>query len=73
MSEDLSEGEKGDAVSDLSTHCESNRGRLPRISSTDAMETWANQQKGKKLYIVLVRHELNLNALICHIWSSMGL
>ncbi|GMY35796.1 probable sucrose-phosphate synthase 1 [Fagus crenata] len=54
MSEDLSEGEKGDAVSELSTHGESNRGRLPRISSTDAMETWANQQKGKKLYIVLV-------------------
>lgn len=55
MSEDLSEGEKGDVVSDVSAHGgESNRGRLPRISSADAMETWASQQKGKKLYIVLI-------------------
>ncbi|KAL0403829.1 UNVERIFIED_CONTAM: putative sucrose-phosphate synthase 1 [Sesamum radiatum] len=55
MSEDLSEGEKGDTVSDLSAHGESNRGRLPRISSVDTMEAWTNQQKGKKLYIVLIR------------------
>ncbi|XVE98403.1 hypothetical protein REPUB_Repub03eG0103700 [Reevesia pubescens] len=54
MSEDLSEGEKGDVVSDVSAHGESNRGRLPRINSVDAMETWASQQKGKKLYIVLI-------------------
>lgn len=72
MSEDLSEGEKGDVISDLSTHGESNRGRLPRISSMDAMETWTNQQKGKKLYIVLIRHELNFKALIFQISSSMG-
>ncbi|KAE9601782.1 hypothetical protein Lal_00040873 [Lupinus albus] len=51
MSEDLSEGEK-----EVSTHgADSNRGgRLQRISSVDAMETWANTQKGKKLYIVLI-------------------
>ncbi|KAL2929776.1 putative sucrose-phosphate synthase [Bienertia sinuspersici] len=49
MSEDLSEGEK-----DVSSHGDSNRGRLPRISSLDAMETWACQQKGKKLYLVLI-------------------
>ncbi|KAJ9557951.1 hypothetical protein OSB04_012565 [Centaurea solstitialis] len=54
MSEDLSEGEKGDTVSDVSVHGDSHRGRLPRISSTDAMEAWANQQKGKKLYLVLI-------------------
>ncbi|EYU18237.1 hypothetical protein ABFS82_10G112000 [Erythranthe guttata] len=54
MSEDLSEGEKGDLVSDLSTLGESTRGRLARISSVDAMEAWAGQQKGKKLYIVLI-------------------
>ncbi|XVF88310.1 hypothetical protein PTKIN_Ptkin19aG0039600 [Pterospermum kingtungense] len=54
MSEDLSEGEKGDIVSDVSAHGDSNRGRLPRINSVDAMETWASQQKGKKLYIVLI-------------------
>ncbi|KAI3472364.1 hypothetical protein Pfo_031237 [Paulownia fortunei] len=54
MSEDLSEGEKGDVVGDLSAHSGSNRGRLPRISSVDTMEAWASQQKGKKLYIVLI-------------------
>ncbi|KAK8523565.1 hypothetical protein V6N12_048082 [Hibiscus sabdariffa] len=54
MSEDLSEGEKGDIVSDVSAHGESNKGRLPRINSVDAMEIWASQQKGKKLYIVLI-------------------
>ncbi|GAY37405.1 hypothetical protein CUMW_028730 [Citrus unshiu] len=51
MSEDLSEGEKGDIVSDVSAHGDSTRSRLPRISSVDAMETWISQQKGKKLYI----------------------
>ncbi|XP_026660236.2 probable sucrose-phosphate synthase 1 [Phoenix dactylifera] len=54
MSEDLSEGEKGEIVSDLSTHGDSTRGRLPRISSVDAMEAWSNQLKDKKLYIVLI-------------------
>ncbi|RAL37291.1 unnamed protein product [Cuscuta campestris] len=54
MSEDLSEGEKGDPISDISAHGESTRGRLPRISSAETMEYWANQQKGKKLYIVLI-------------------
>ncbi|XP_050234674.1 probable sucrose-phosphate synthase 1 [Mercurialis annua] len=54
MSEDLSEGEKGDTVSEMSAHGDSHRGRLPRISSVDAMEAWASQQKGKKLYIVLI-------------------
>lgn len=60
MSEDLSEGEKGDAVSDVSTHSESTRGRFPRISSLDTMEAFINQQKGKKMYIVLIRYKLNL-------------
>ncbi|XP_042055373.1 probable sucrose-phosphate synthase 1 [Salvia splendens] len=54
MSEDLSEGEKGDVVADLSSHGESTRGRLPRISSVDALEAWTSQQKGKKLYIILI-------------------
>ncbi|CAI8610395.1 unnamed protein product [Vicia faba] len=56
MSEDLSEGERGDPVSDVSTHGggDSVKSRLPRISSADAMETWVNSQKGKKLYIVLI-------------------
>lgn len=59
MSEDLSEGEKGDIVNDVSVHGDNAKTRLPRINSVDAMEVWASQQKGKKLYIVLVRHEHN--------------
>lgn len=54
MSEDLSEGERGDNATDLSAHGDSNRGRLPRISSVETMEAWASQQKGKKLYLVLI-------------------
>ncbi|XP_023530213.1 probable sucrose-phosphate synthase 1 [Cucurbita pepo subsp. pepo] len=54
MSEDLSEGEKGEVVGDTPVHGDSAKTRLPRISSVDAMEVWASQQKGKKLYIVLV-------------------
>lgn len=64
MSEDLSEGEKGDVVGDISAHGESTKAKLPRINSVDAMETWASQQKGKKLYIVLIRHELKFIVLI---------
>ncbi|KAL1189130.1 Sucrose-phosphate synthase 1 [Cardamine amara subsp. amara] len=54
MSEELSEGEKGDIISDISTHGESTKSRLPRINSTESMEIWANQQKGNKLYLVLI-------------------
>lgn len=60
MSEDLSEGEKGDAAgADLSTHGDgsSRAGRMARISSIDAIDAWANQHKDKKLYIVLIRYE----------------
>lgn len=57
MSEDLSEGEKGDTVSELSQG-DSTKGRMPRIGSVDVMENLANQLKDKKLYIVLIRHEL---------------
>lgn len=60
MSEDLSEGEKGDTAADVSVHGDSNRGRLPRVSSVETMEAWASQQKGKKLYLVL----LSLHGLI---------
>jgi len=55
MSEDLSEGEKGDTAPDVSVHGDSSRGRLPRINSVETMEAWASQQKGKKLYLVLIR------------------
>lgn len=60
MSEDLSEGEKGDMVGDMSSHGDSLRGggrmNMPRINSIDALDAWAIHQKEKKLYIVLIRH-----------------
>lgn len=82
MSEDLSEGEKGDAVGDLSAHGESSRGRLPRISSVDTLEAWTNQQKGKNLYIVLIRYvikllnstvDLRFNEISLDIWHKIRL
>lgn len=57
MSEDLSEGEKGDTLGEIA-HGDSTKGRLPRISSVDVMENLVNQLKDQKLYIVLIRHEL---------------
>ncbi|KAF4373116.1 hypothetical protein F8388_019298 [Cannabis sativa] len=55
MSEDLSEGEKGETISDISAHGDSNRGgTMPRNSSVDVMENLAKQLKEKKLYIVLI-------------------
>lgn len=59
MSEDLSEGEKGDSSADRSAHGDSNKGTMTRISSANVMENWASQYKEKKLYIVLIRHELH--------------
>lgn len=56
MSEDLSEGEKGDVSNDLSAHGDSNKSRMPRISSAEAIEAWASQYKDRKLYIVLIRY-----------------
>ncbi|XP_065849699.1 probable sucrose-phosphate synthase 1 [Euphorbia lathyris] len=54
MSEDLSEGEKGDVPTDIISHRDGSRGRMPRISSVDVMENWAKQHKEKKFYIVLI-------------------
>ncbi|KAL3497335.1 hypothetical protein ACH5RR_040067 [Cinchona calisaya] len=54
MSEDLSEGEKADMMSNLSAHGGSNRGRMSRVSSVDMMANLANQYKENKLYIVLI-------------------
>ncbi|XP_024023596.1 probable sucrose-phosphate synthase 1 [Morus notabilis] len=53
MSEDLSEGEKGDTLGEIA-HGDSTKGRLPRISSVDVMENLVNQLKDQKLYIVLI-------------------
>lgn len=54
MSEDLSEGEKGDTVGDMSFAGDSTKGRMRRISSVDMMENWTNTFKEKKLYVVLI-------------------
>ncbi|RVW54175.1 putative sucrose-phosphate synthase 1 [Vitis vinifera] len=51
MSEDLSEGEKGDTVSDLPAQADNFKGQMRRINSIDVMENWASQHKEKKLYI----------------------
>ncbi|KAK6945156.1 Sucrose phosphatase-like domain [Dillenia turbinata] len=49
MSEDLSEGEKGDLVSDISAHGDITKARLPRISSVDAMETLHGLIRGENM------------------------
>ncbi|KAK1400058.1 Sucrose-phosphate synthase [Heracleum sosnowskyi] len=54
LSEDLSEGEKGDTINDVSPHGESRKSRFSRINSVDAIDALASQQKGKRLYIVLI-------------------
>ncbi|KAL6544366.1 putative protein serine/threonine kinase [Orobanche gracilis] len=54
MSEDLSEGEKGDTVGDVSAHGDNVRGRMPRVSSIDMMVNLASPHADKKLYIVLI-------------------
>lgn len=56
MSEDLSEGEKADTMSDLSSLGGHNRGKMTRVTSVDIMANWAHQQKEKKFYIVLIRY-----------------
>ncbi|KAE8732804.1 Sucrose-phosphate synthase [Hibiscus syriacus] len=53
MSEDLSEGEKGEFPGDVSSHGDSVQGRMHRIVSVNLMENLANQLKERKLYIVL--------------------
>lgn len=58
MSEDLSEGERGDTVADMLFASESTKGRMRRISSVEMMDNWANTFKEKKLYVVLIRQEL---------------
>lgn len=54
MSEDLSEGEKGDAISEP-VKLDSPRKHLDRNFSH--VEVWSDSNKEKKLYIVLIRSE----------------
>lgn len=55
MSEDLSEGEKGDSVGEVSTPGDSARAKMPRVSSVDMMANLASPHAKKKLYLVLIR------------------
>lgn len=58
IAEELSDGEKGDTMSDISTPLGSSRkGKMSRISSVNMLENLAKQQQEKKLYIVLIRHD----------------
>ena len=53
MSEDLSEGEKGDGLGELA-QSETPRQKLHRQVSN--LEVWSDDKKEKKLYIVLIRY-----------------
>lgn len=53
MSEDLSEGEKGDTVGEL-LQSETPRKKFQRNISD--LQLWSDDNKGKKLYIVLIRY-----------------
>lgn len=55
MSEDLSEGEKGDTVGELPFHGDSVKEKMSRVNSVDTM---ANLDK--KLYLVLIRSRIVL-------------
>jgi sucrose-phosphate synthase len=57
ISEDLSEGERNDVINDMYIRGDGQRkSKLSRINSVDVIEAWANEEKEKKLYIVLIRY-----------------
>lgn len=53
MSEDLSEGEKGDQLGEI-MQCETPRVKIQRNFSD--FQVWSDDNKGKRLYIVLIRY-----------------
>ena len=55
MSEDLSEGEKGDIIGEM-VQGETPRKKFQRQVSN--LEVWSDDKKEKKLYIVLMRYGL---------------
>lgn len=73
MSEELSEGEKGDAVGDISAHDhgDSVRGRMPRVSSVDMMANLASPHADKKLYLVLIRYWINASTLSLYLFHGV--
>ncbi|MBA0710344.1 hypothetical protein Golax_025324 [Gossypium laxum] len=73
MSEDLSEGEKGDLVGDGSARGDRISRRMPRINSVDIMENLANQLKEKKFYILIVSQTFIWNVVLSNQQSSRSL
>lgn len=53
LSEELSEGEKGDGVGEI-IQIETPQKKIQRINST--LELWSDDKKEKKLYIILLRY-----------------
>lgn len=71
MSEDLSEGEKGDTLGEM-VQSETPRRHFQRNVSD--LQVWSDDNKGKKLYIVLVRYfslslVYNFLILVCTVCS----
>lgn len=59
LSEELSEGEKGDGIGEM-IQIETPKKKLQRqISNT--LEVWSDDKKEKKLYIILLRYIVILN------------
>lgn len=61
LSEDLSEGEKGDNIVEM-VQSETPRKKFQRQVSN--LEVWSDDKKEKKLYIVLIRYDINSLALL---------
>ena len=55
MSEDLSEGEKGDSVVEM---VQSDTPKKKFQRQTSNLEVWSDDKKEKKLYVVLLRYIL---------------
>lgn len=53
LPEDLSEGDRGDTIVEI-VQCETPRLKLQRNLS-DNLQVWSDENKGKRLYIVLIR------------------
>lgn len=56
MSEDLSEGEKGDGIGEM-MQSETPKEKIQRQISN--LEVWSDDKKEKKLYLVLLRYTNN--------------
>lgn len=64
MSEDLSEGEKGDVVGEL-TQSETPKKKLQRNFSD--LPVWSDDNKEKKIYVVLIRYTFSLYSVASYV------